>query len=199
MSKATSAILLESIAAPILITLLLLPFQALTPMVAYTPFVILPIVLFFALRMPVGGLVAMFLSFTVGVVWFWLFTLVAGLLPDVPQPALLSVGVTVVIFLVLFVHRVFLANTPFAVVPAALLGVVQGLVVMLVMPMIGEDAPRLTLLWLVGIFAYGCVLTAVTVFTTDALNNAIFGKGWRGENASPDVDEDDSEVTPQQS
>lgn len=70
MSHYVKGTLVEAALGAVLITVLLLPFQALFPQYApYTSFLIVPILLFFALRLPLGGLVALALSFLAGVAW----------------------------------------------------------------------------------------------------------------------------------
>ena len=76
-----------------------------------------------------------------------------------------------VIFLILAVHPL-LGRTPFGVLPAVLLGFVEALLVAAVAPMLVPDAPRLNLLWLIGIFAYGCVMTLILV----VVENAVLGR-----------------------
>jgi len=75
------------------------------------------------------------------------------------------------IFLILAVHPL-LGRTPFGVLPAVLLGFVEALLVAAVAPMLVPDAPRLNLLWLIGIFAYGCVMTLILV----VVENAVLGR-----------------------
>ena len=50
-----------------------------------------------------------------------------------------------------------------------LLGFVEALLVAAVAPMLVPDAPRLNLLWLVGIVAYGCVMTLILVVVENAV------------------------------
>ena len=180
MAKATTGTLLQAGLGAVLITLLLLPFQGLTPYAPYTPLAILPVVLFFSLGLPLGGLVAMFLSFLAGAAWGGLFMLVAGALPDVPEPTLLGVGITLMIFLILAVHPLALAKTPFGIVPVVLLGFVEVLMVMLMMPLVTAGEPALDLLWTVIIFGYGCVMTAVMVAASERITRAVLGADWRG-------------------
>jgi hypothetical protein len=60
-------------------------------------------------------------------------------------------------------------RTPFGVLSAVLLGFVEALLVAAVAPMLVPDAPRLNLLWLVGIVAYGCVMTLILVVVENAV------------------------------
>lgn len=72
MSSYVKGTLVEAALNAVLITVLLLPFQILMPQFApYTPFLIIPAILFFALRLPPRGLVPMVLSFLAGVAWGW--------------------------------------------------------------------------------------------------------------------------------
>lgn len=186
MTKATTGTLLQAVLGAILITVLLLPFQGLTPYAPYTPLAILPVVLFFSLGLPVRGLPAMFLSFLAGAAWGGLFLLVAGAFPGIPQPALLGVGVTLMIFLILAVHPTVLAKTPFGIVPAVLLGFIEVLMVMLMMPLVTAGEPVLDLLWTVIIFAYGCAMTAVMAAASEWVTTALLGKNWRATPATTD-------------
>lgn len=184
MTKATTGTLLQALLGAVLITLLLLPFQGLTPYAPYTPLAILPVVLFFSLGLPLRGLPAMFLSFLAGAAWGGLFMLAAGALPGIPQPVLLGVGITVMIFLILAVHPTALSRTPFGIVPAVLLGFVEVLMVMLMMPLVARSAPALDLLWTVIIFAYGCAMTAVMAAASESVTAALLGRDWRGSGPS---------------
>ena len=179
MSKQTKATLIRAAFGAVLITVLLLPFQALTPFAAYSPLLILPVLLYFALQAPPQALLGMLLSFAAGVGWAGLFMLVSAALPFVPLEAKLGVGVTLVIFLVLSVHPILLGRTPLAVVPAVLLGVVLSLLVMLVNPLLQEGAPQLNPLWLIVIFGYGCVMTLILVLGEGKLLSAVLGSEWR--------------------
>lgn len=62
-------------------------------------------------------------------------------------------------------------------VPAVLLGFVESLLWMMLNPMLGEAAPRLNPLWLIGIFGYGCVMTLVLV--QDKVLTKVLGEQWR--------------------
>ena len=191
MSRFVKGTLVEAILGAILITLLLLPVQAAFPQMApYTPFAILPIPLFFALRMPLGGLVALFLSFLAGSVWGFLFTLVAGPMigaNPASTPMVLAVGVTLVIFLILAVHGL-LGRTPVGVVPAVLVGFLEMLMVLLIFSNPGivvAGAPALNWAWVVGIFAYGCLMTAIMVVVSGAAADKVAGKGWNPQRGAP--------------
>ena len=198
MPTAVKGTLIDAALGAILITLLLLPVQAAFPhMAPYTPFAILPIPLFFALRMPLGGLVPMFLSFVAGTVWGLLFSMVAGPMigaNPASTPVVLAVGVTLVIFVILSVHPLLLGRTPLAVVPAVLLGFLEMLIVLLVMNnpgIVAAGAPRLDWVWVVAIFAWGCLMTAVMVAVSGAVTEKVVGKNWRpveagGSPASPE-------------
>lgn len=183
MSKFAQGTLIDAALGAVLITLLLLPGQALLPQYApYTPFAIMAVVLFFALRLPLGGLVALFLSFAAGVAWGFLFMLVGGpMIGAAPAsaPLVLSVGITLVIFLILSVHPLLLGKTPFAIVPAVLWGFLNMLIVMMIMPMLPEAAARLDAASALAIFAYGCVMTAVMLVVSGAITEKVVGKGWR--------------------
>lgn len=192
-AKLVKGTLVEAILGALLITLLLLPVQAaFPPMAPYTPFAILPIPLFFALRMPLGGLVALFLSFVAGTVWGFVFNLVAGPMigaNPATTPLVLGVGVTVVIFLILAVHPLLLGRTPLAVVPAVLVGFLEMLLVLLVFAnpgIVQPGAPTLMWTWVVGIFAYGCVMTAVMVVVAGAAADRVAGSGWNPHRGAPE-------------
>jgi hypothetical protein len=193
MSLQTKGTLIQAALGAILITVLMLPFQALTPFAPYTGLLIIPVLLFFALQAPPKALLGMFLSFAAGAGWAALFMLVAGALPGVPLPALLGVGVTVVIFLVLSVHPILLGRTPFGVVPAVLLGFVESLLWMMLDPALGEGAPRLNPLWLIGIFGYGCAMTLVLLLVQDKVLTAVLGDQWR---SAPSQDAPSSQIPP---
>lgn len=189
MSTFTKGTLIDAAVGSILITLLLLPGQALLPTyAAYTPLAIVAIVMFFALRLPLGGLVALFLSFAAGVFWGFLFMIVGGpMIAANPSsaPLVLSVGITLVIFIILSVHPLLLGRTPFAIVPAVLWGFLNVLIVMLIMPMLAPEAAKLNPLSALAIFAYGCVMTAVMVALSGAITERAVGKGWRQPPAAP--------------
>lgn len=186
MSKVVRGTLIDAALGAILITLLLLPVQAAFPQMApYTPFAILPIPLFFALRMPLGGLIPMFLSFLAGTVWGLAFSMVAGPMigaNPASTPLVLAVGVTLVIFGILAVHPLLLGRTPLAVVPAVLLGFLEMLMVLLIMNNPGivlPGAAKLDWFWVVGIFAWGCVMTAIMLVVSGAVTEKIVGRNWR--------------------
>lgn len=180
MSKQTRATLIRAAFGAVLITVLMMPFQALTPFAPYSPLLILPILIFFALQAPTKALLGMFLSFASGVGWAALFMLVSAALPGVPLEAKLGLGITLVIFLVLSVHPGLLGRTPLGVLPAVLLGVVLSLLVMLVNPLLQAGAPQLNLLWLVAIFGYGCLMTLVLVLAEGRLLGAVLGEDRSG-------------------
>jgi len=94
-------------------------------------------------------------------------------------PVVLGVGITVVIFGILSVHPLLLGRTPFAIVPAVLWGFLNMLIVMLIMPMLPDGAPKLDAVSALAIFAYGCVMTAVMVAVSGGITAKIVGKGWR--------------------
>lgn len=186
MSKVVKGTLIDAALGAILITLLLLPVQAAFPQMApYTPFAILPIPLFFALRMPLGGLIPMFLSFLAGTVWGLAFSMVAGPMigaNPASTPLVLAVGVTLVIFGILAVHPLLLGRTPLAVVPAVLLGFLEMLMVLLIMNNPGivlPGAAKLDWFWVVGIFTWGCVMTAIMLVVSGAVTEKIVGRNWR--------------------
>lgn len=190
--KLVKGTLVEAILGALLITLLLLLVQAAFPhMAAYTPFAILPIPLFFALRMPLGGLVALFLSFLAGTVWGFAFNLVAGPMigaNPASTPMILGVGVTLMIFLILAVHPLLLGRTPLAVVPAVLIGFLEMLMVLLIFNnpgIVNPAAPKLDWFWVVGIFAYGCIMTAIMVVVSGAAADKVAGKGWNPHRGAP--------------
>ncbi|GGG43651.1 hypothetical protein GCM10011374_02500 [Kocuria dechangensis] len=193
MSVQTKGMLIQAALGAVLITVLMLPFQALTPFAPYTGLLILPVLLFFALQAPPRALLGMFLSFAAGVGWAGLFMLVAGALPGVPLAALLGAGVTVVIFLILSVHPILLGRTPFGVVPAVLLGFVESLLWLMLDPVLGEGAPRLNPLWLIGIFGYGCLMTLVLLLVQDRVLTAVLGNEWR---SAPSEDAPTSQIPP---
>jgi hypothetical protein len=101
--------------------------------------------------------------------------------------------VTVVIFLVLSVHPLLLGRTPFGVVPAVLLGFVESLLWLMLDPMLGEGAPRLNPLWLIGIFGYGCLMTLVLLLVQDKVLTAVLGNEWR---SAPSEDAPSSQIPP---
>lgn len=196
MSDFVKGTLVEAILGAALITILLLPFQVLFPAYApYTPFLIVPIIMFFALRLPLGGLVPLTLSFLAGIVWGLVFALVAGpLLAANPAsaPVVLGVGITAVIFGILAVHPLLLGRTPLAMVPAVLLGFVESLMVMLVLSQIavnpGAPAPLVPpagFVAIAGFFVYGAVMTAVMVVASGAAADAVAGKGWNPHRGAP--------------
>ncbi|MHA6511212.1 hypothetical protein [Tessaracoccus sp. Z1128] len=196
MSNFVKGTLVEAILGAVLITLLLLPFQILLPQyAAYTPFLIVPIIVFFALQLPLGGLVPMVLSFLAGVVWGFLFALVAGpMLAADPAsaPLVLGVGITLVIFLILAVHPTVLGKTPLAMVPVVLLGFVESLMVMMVLSQIGDNpgapaalVPPAGLLAIAGFFVYGAVMTAIMVVVSGKAADAVAGPGWNPRRGAP--------------
>lgn len=198
MTQFVKGTLVEALLGAVLITVLLLPFQVALPQYApYTPFLIVPIIMFFALRLPLGGLVALALSFLAGVVWGFLFAVVAGpMLAANPAsaPLVLGVGITLVIFLILAVHPLLLGKTPLAMVPGVLLGFVESLMVMMVLsnvvagpanPVIATLAPPGGLLAIAGFFLYGCVMTAIMVVVSGLGADAVAGKGWNPHRGAP--------------
>lgn len=196
MSTFVKGTLVEAALGALLITILLLPFQMLAPQyAAYTPFLILPIIMFFALRLPLGGLIPLVLSFLAGVVWGLLFAMVAGpMLAADPAsaPLVLGVGITVVIFGILAVHPLLLGKTPLAMVPAVLLGFVESLMVMMFVSQIGTNpgapaalVPPVGLLAIAGFFVYGAVMTAIMVVVSGAAADAVAGKGWNPHRGAP--------------
>lgn len=136
---------------------------------------------------------ALFLSFLAGTVWGFAFTLVAGPLigaNPASTPMVLGVGVTVVIFLILAVHPLLLGRTPFGVVPAVLIGFLEMLMVLLIFNNPGivlPDAPVLSWAWVVGIFAYGCIMTAIMVVVSGAAADKVAGKGWNPHRGAPEA------------
>jgi hypothetical protein len=56
---------------------------------------------------------------------------------------------------------------------------IESLFVMLVMPMLQLDAPRLNLLWLIVIFAYGCVMTLILAMAQNAIVHTVLGRDCR--------------------
>lgn len=193
MSVQTKGMLIQAALGAVLITVLMLPFQALTPFAPYTGLLILPVLLYFALQAPPKALLGMFLSFAAGVGWAGLFLLVADALPGTPLPALLGVGVTVVIFLILSVHPILLGRTPLGVVPAVLLGFVESLLWMMLDPMLAEGVPGVNPLWLIGIFGYGCAMTLILVLVQDKVLSAALGDHWR---SAPSDDAPSSQIRP---
>ncbi|MFE5704647.1 hypothetical protein [Rhodococcus koreensis] len=121
----------------------------------------------------------MFLSFACGVGWAGLFLLVKDALPGVPFELMMGVGVALVIFLILSVHPILLGRTPFGVVPAVLLGLIESLLVTMVTPMLVDGAPGLNLLRLLVVFGYGCLMTLILVAVQDRLISAVLGTTWR--------------------
>ncbi|MGV9866535.1 hypothetical protein [Rhodococcus koreensis] len=179
MSSQTKGILIQAVLGAVLISILMIPFQGLTPLAPYSAMLILPIMLFFTLQAPPKALLGMFLSFACGVGWAGLFLLVKDALPGVPFELMMGVGVAVVIFLVLSVHPILLGRTPFGLVPAVLLGLIESLLVTMVVPMLVDGAPELNLLWLLVVFGYGCLMTLILVAVQDRLISAVLGTTWR--------------------
>ncbi|HZK06047.1 MAG TPA: hypothetical protein VFC82_09430 [Actinomycetaceae bacterium] len=183
--------IVEAILGAVLITVLLLPFQMLFPQYApYTPFLIVPAIMFFAMRLPLGGLIPLTLSFLAGVVWGFLFTLIAGpILASNPAltPIVLAVGITAVVFLILAVHPLLLGKTPFAMVPAVLLGFVEALMVMMFLGQIGDGpgapapiGPLGGFVAIAAFFVYGAVMTAIMVTLSGKAADAVAGgPQWR--------------------
>lgn len=201
MSSFVKGTLVEAALGAVLITVLLLPFQILLPQyAAYTPFLIVPIILFFALRLPLGGLVPLVLSFLAGVAWGLVFALVAGpMLAANPAsaPVVLGVGITAVIFMILAVHPLLLGRTPLGMVPAVLLGFVEALMVMMVLSQIGSApgapaplVPPTGFLAIAGFFVYGAVMTAIMVVVSGAAADAVAGKGWNPHRAASRTEAD---------
>lgn len=176
-ARGVKVVLVEAALNAVLITVLLLPFQIAMPqLAAYTPFLIVPVILFFALRLPLSGLVSMVLSFLAGVAWGLIFALVAGpMLTANPSsaPLVMGVGVTVLVFLILAVHPLLLSRTPLSMLPAVLLGFIEALIVILVLSQIRTSpgapvplVPPLGLLAIAGFFVYGSVMTAIMMVVT---------------------------------
>ncbi|MFC9833946.1 hypothetical protein ACFVKB_09030 [Rhodococcus sp. NPDC127530] len=196
MSSQTKGILIQAVLGAVLISILMIPFQGLTPFAPYSAMLILPVMLFFTLQAPPKALLGMFASFACGVGWAGLFLLVKAALPGVPFELMMGVGVALVIFLILSVHPILLGRTPFGVVPAVLLGLIESLLVMLLTPMLSAGEPGLTLLWLLVIFGYGCLMTLILVVVQDWLISAVLGTTWR---SAPTEDAPSSQVPPTQS
>lgn len=193
MPTQTKGTLIQAALGAVLITILMLPFQALTPLAPYSAMLILPVMLFFTLQAPPRALLGMFLSFACGVGWAGLFILVKNALPGVPLEIMMGIGVALIIFLILSVHPILLGQTPFGVVPAVLLGLVESLLVMMVTPLLQEGAAHLNLLWLLVIFGYGCMMTLALVTVQDKLITIALGKEWR---SAPTEDKLSSQIPP---
>lgn len=187
MSLHNKATVFQAVLGAVLITVLMVPFQAVTPYAPYTALLILPVLFFFTLGAPPQALPAIFASFAAGVGWAALFMLVKDALPGVPFEAMMGIGIAVVIFLILSLHPTVLSKTPLGIVPAVLLGLTEALLVMLLMPMLADGEPKINLLWVLAIFAYGCVMTFVLVVTQDKLTKKLFGEEWAAEAAGKEV------------
>ncbi len=199
MSSYVKGTLVEAALNAVLITILLLPFQILMPQFApYTPFLIIPAILFFALRLPPRGLVPMVLSFLVGVAWGMVFALIGGPLiaaQPASAPLVLGVGVTLLVFAILAVHPLLLHKTPLSVVPAVLLGFVESLLVILVLSQIRTGpgaptplAPPIGLLAIAGFFIYGAAMIAIMIPVTAIVTDAVAGKDWNPRRAPNSIE-----------
>lgn len=179
MSLQNKGILIQAGLGAVLVTVVMIPFQSLTPLALYSPMLILPVMLFFTLQAPPRALLGMFLSFVFGVAWGAVFLAVQSALPGVPLELVMGIGVACVIFLVLAVHPLVFGRTPLGMVPAVLLGVVETLLVTNLSVLLPDGAPVPNLRWLVVIFGYGCVMTLILVLVQDKIIGALLGAQWR--------------------
>ncbi|NCL74837.1 hypothetical protein [Rhodococcus sp. YH1] len=193
MSVQTNVILVQAVLGAVLITVFMIPFQASTPFALYRPMVILPVLLYFALRASPHALLGMFLGFTCGVAGGEAFLVVKNALPEVPLELVMGIGVACVIFLVLAVHPLVFGRTPLGMVPAVLLGVVETLLVTNLSVLLPDGAPVPNLPWLVVIFGYGCVMTLILILVQDKIIGALLGAQWR---SAPTDEAPSSQIPP---
>ncbi|KDE11876.1 hypothetical protein ACWEQV_09830 [Rhodococcus aetherivorans] len=193
MSLQNKGILIQAGLGAVLLTVLMIPFQSLTPLALYSPMLILPVMLFFTLQAPPRALLGMFLSFVGGVAWGAAFLAVQSALPGVPLELVMGIGVACVIFLVLAVHPLVFGRTPLGMVPAVLLGVVETLLVTNLSVLLPDGAPVPNLPWLVVIFGYGCVMTLILVLVQDKIIGALLGAQWR---SAPTDEAPSSQIPP---
>lgn len=189
----SKGILIQAALGAVLVTALMIPFQALTPFALYSPMLILPVLLFFTLQAPPRALVGMFLSFACGVGWASLFLAVKNAVPGVPLEVIMNVGVACVIFVILALHPLVLGRTPLGMVPAVLLGLVETLLLSNLTNLLPGGAPVPNPLWLIGIFGYGCAMVLILVVAQDKVIGAVLGERWR---SAPTDDTPSSQIPP---
>ncbi len=170
------AIFIQALLGGVLITVLLLPFQAMTPYAPYTWMIFVPIVILFALGPNPKIIPAMFLSYVCGILWGQLFFLLADkMMAFMPMEGIFAILTTVIIFLILLVHPMFLGKTPFALVPCVIIGFVESLFTFLIKPSNVEPVGAMQLLFF---FGYGVVLGGILLICSKLLCDKFLGKDW---------------------
>jgi hypothetical protein len=169
------ALMIQAIVGAILITILLLPFQAATPYATYTWMIFIPIVIFFSLGANPKILPAMFLSFVCGTGWGAVFFFATDVFSSLPMNLLFAILTTIIIFFILAIHPILLGKTPLAIVPCVLIGFIESLYTYLIVP---ANAPIISIPQLIFFFGYGVVLGGILAIVNNLLCTKLLGKDW---------------------
>lgn len=177
MSTKNKALFIQAILGGILITVLLMPFQALTPYVSYTWMIFIPIILFFCLGVQCKLVPPMFLSYVCGAIWGIIFKYLAGVMSAAGWSPALTFGIltTVIVFAILAVHPILLGKTPFGMAPIVLIGLVETIFTFLIQP---ANAPVIDSLQLIFFFAYGLALSFLLVQANEFFCKLFLGEDW---------------------
>lgn len=177
MSTKNKSLFIQAILGGILITVLLIPFQALTPYVSYTWMIFIPIILFFCLGVQCKLILPMFLSYLCGAIWGIIFKYLAGVMSAAGWSTELTFGIltTVIVFAILAVHPILLGKTPFGIAPIVLIGLVETIFTFLIQPV---NAPTIGSVQLIFFFAYGLVLAFLLVQASAFCCKLFLGKDW---------------------
>jgi hypothetical protein len=132
------------------------------------------LVIFFALGADMKKLPTIIVSFICGVAWWMAGSVLTEIFSSsMPHPAAEGLGISVMVFLILFIHEVVLQKTVAGTVPSVFLGF--ALTAFALTPVV-EGAIQLTPFHVVGIFLYGIVLTVVLMVGGFGICSLIFGK-----------------------
>lgn len=169
------ALLIQAVIGAILITVLLIPFQALTPYAPYTWMIFIPLVLFFSLGGEPKLLPAMFLSFLSGTLWGVVFFFFVGLMAGLSMDIVFGVLTTVIIFGILAIHPILLGKTPFGIVPCVLIGFIESLFTFLIKP---SNVSSVGSIQLIMFFGYGIALSFILVKVNVLFCKLALGNNW---------------------
>jgi hypothetical protein len=131
-----------------------------------------PLLIFFALGGDFKKIPSISLCFVVGILWFLIGRGIAVSLP-LPMAAGMTIGLTIAIFGILFVHECLLKETILGTVPSVFLGFSLTSYSVNAVP---EGVIHLTPIHLIVLFALGLLAIAVLMVTSFAVCSLIFGK-----------------------
>ncbi|MBP2651933.1 MAG: hypothetical protein H6Q74_2758 [Firmicutes bacterium] len=174
-STKNKAIFIQALIGAILVTVLLIPFQALTSYAPYTWMIFIPLILFFSFGGSQKLLPAMFLSFLSGILWGIAFFYLAAIMNGLPMPMVFGILTTALIFGILAIHLILLGKTPFGMVPCVLIGFVESLFIFLIKP---SNVSSIGSIQLIAFFAYGIVLSYILVNVSGFFCKLALGKDW---------------------